>query len=273
MPAPLSGRPAGVYPRVCGGTQSAPSMRVSQGGLSPRVRGNRGWSRKTAPRARSIPACAGEPHSASGRKKRGRVYPRVCGGTLGGGDLQIVRQGLSPRVRGNPLVAKSGLQNPGSIPACAGEPPSRRLANENQTVYPRVCGGTRAWAQPSRQSSGLSPRVRGNHWRLVRSGNRGRSIPACAGEPCAISGVGLVWWVYPRVCGGTRASWRRASRNAGLSPRVRGNRSPIPRVQAQRGSIPACAGEPPRRRPDILQSAVYPRVCGGTLPYTEQRTG
>ena len=51
--------------------------------------------------ARSIPACAGEPHHLLGRRDERMVYPRVCGGTP-----QVLRgsedmAGLSPRVRGN----------------------------------------------------------------------------------------------------------------------------------------------------------------------------
>ncbi len=50
-----------VYPRACGGTGDcqAPGGRVNP--LSPRVRGNRIAGRSHGPRARSIPARAGEP--------------------------------------------------------------------------------------------------------------------------------------------------------------------------------------------------------------------
>ena len=52
---------------------------------------------------RSIPACAGEPRDEGRLVGRGRVYPRVCGGTQSphGGDANF--RGLSPRVRGNHL--------------------------------------------------------------------------------------------------------------------------------------------------------------------------
>ena len=50
------------------------------------------------------------------------VYPRVCGGTVVVIALLRAREGLSPRVRGNPK-SRMGLTNClGSIPACAGEP-------------------------------------------------------------------------------------------------------------------------------------------------------
>ena len=70
--------------------------------------------------------------------------------------------------------------------------------------------------------------------------------------------------VYPRVCGGTLEEPDAQRRDAGLSPRVRGNREfPRPAVD-DGGSIPACAGEPWRNlmRKDAMP--VYPRVCGGT---------
>ena len=51
---------------------------------------------------------------------------------------------------------------------------------------------------------------------------------------------------------------------AGLSPRVRGNPAPGRRRHHQVGSIPACAGEPPRCNRPARAGRVYPRVCGGT---------
>ena len=50
----------------------------------------------------------------------------------------------------------------------------------------------------------------------------------------------------------------------GLSPRVRGNPVGGWDPDGVDGSIPACAGEPRRRRRGRLWSMVYPRVCGGT---------
>ena len=90
-----------VYPRVCGGTQFASAPVPAVQGLSPRVRGNRRRCCLTALRLRSIPACAGEPPLAVNDGQGSRVYPRVCGGTEPDELLDILRMGLSPRVRGN----------------------------------------------------------------------------------------------------------------------------------------------------------------------------
>ena len=214
--------------------------------------------------ARSIPACAGEPRWNRRAIWRGRVYPRVCGGT----DRMMRRPppviGLSPRVRGN----RAGLPRPrcdeGSIPACAGEPVTSTELNAPSAVYPRVCGGT-GNIRPGRQDHiGLSPRVRGNHHTMVHQPGKGRSIPACAGEPSGAFFAARQLKVYPRVCGGTSGLRCKTARPAGLSPRVRGN----PLQRRGRGnhqrSIPACAGEPWNCPTTTPCARVYPRVCGGT---------
>ena len=206
------GKPAcrsGVYPRVCGGTTWRRWSATAGRGLSPRVRGNHVAWLDNHKSDRSIPACAGEPAASGDSEQLMRVYPRVCGGTLGSRWGRDIPAGLSPRVRGNPdqaRLAPSGDHAGGSIPACAGEPPPRRRRRDQRRVYPRVCGGTLHTHPRSRRRSGLSPRVRGN---LAR---RLSWLPCCHPR-----------WVYPRVCGGTSVSQGCRLRMRGLSPRVRGN--------------------------------------------------
>ena len=192
---------------------------------------------------RSIPACAGEPRRIRRSPGSGRVYPRVCGGTNGNGAASVGVSGLSPRVRGNPHHDHQGLQGPGSIPACAGEPSPRSSRCAGSTVYPacagepggsttprgstrvypRVCGGTASVGAAVCSQTGLSPRVRGNPPVLMRRVRQLGSIPACAGEPPTLPRCGVLHRVYPRVCGGT-GSVEPAVRGVwGLSPRVRGN--------------------------------------------------
>ena len=52
----------------------------------------------------------------------------------------------------------------------------------------------------------------------------------------------------------------------GLSPRVRGKPLSAWRNDTKSGSIPACAGEAPRRSRRPAPAWVYPRVCGGSVP-------
>ena len=155
----------------------------SGAGLSPRVRGNLDAIIPAIILARSIPACAGEP--AEGQPGNGvqRVYPRVCGGTKIRPCRPPPAAGLSPRVRGNLMVAVVISVRSGSIPACAGEP---LMAGPNHApfpVYPRVCGGTDAHIGHLLRKGGLSPRVRGNRISATAGCGWPGSIPACAGEP------------------------------------------------------------------------------------------
>ena len=276
---------AAVYPRVCGGTLDVVASRVVIRGLSPRVRGNLLPVQYREYLRRSIPACAGEPRAGPTPRKRMPVYPRVCGGTLGLGLGLWTLQGLSPRVRGNlyrvpaqrdqvgsiPACAGNPRKRfhhpslPGSIPACAGEPGPWLSFKTMMPVYPRVCGGTRRRLRRTPGERGLSPRVRGNPSWSASMRSYSRSIPACAGEPSGSGPSDSGSGVYPRVCGGTRAEQEEQWRVQGLSPRVRGNRGVAPWAVTDRGSIPACAGEPRRADHVSGRGAVYPRVCGGTL--------
>ena len=148
-----------------------------------------------------------------------------------------------------------------------------------------MCGGTSRDRSLTSAYSGLSPRVRGNPLAAEHSLRALRSIPACAGEPTVTWDELMTAEVYPRVCGGTKngcastLSGRGLSRVCGgtyppatstsacrgLSPRVRGNRWTTTRPARSGRSIPACAGEPPRRELPWAIPWVYPRVCGGTM--------
>ena len=118
----LFSQPIRVYPRACGGTENSIRMVDTWRGLSPRVRGNRAYQWSWNVWERSIPARAGEPALMSREDIADEVYPRACGGTPGPLRSPFRNSGLSPRVRGNPLVALSYARPVRSIPARAGEP-------------------------------------------------------------------------------------------------------------------------------------------------------
>ena len=89
-----------VYPRVCGGSTPLNANTMSGLGLSPRVRGIPTGGKPKPPTAGSIPACAGDPLSASQSDWMLTVYPRVCGGSISALVNHAADKGLSPRVRG-----------------------------------------------------------------------------------------------------------------------------------------------------------------------------
>ena len=200
----------------------------------------------------------------------------MCGATGVRSAGATLSTGLSPRVRGNRRPAMFGTGGMRSIPACAGQPWMKTPALRSGRVYPRVCGATVLKLVCLGMVVGLSPRVRGNRDRLLQFSLDNGSIPACAGQPrisrCNTRGCS----VYPRVCGATGSDVVVRRDKHGLSPRVRGNHEHTDSLQSERGSIPACAGQPSLSRLLVGGSRVYPRVCGATglgmfMPL--QRTG
>ncbi len=264
--------PHEVYPRVCGGTSGLILQPSPVGGLSPRVRGNPTSSQNLVSSTRSIPACAGEPGIGRSRLPPSRVYPRVCGGTGSARPRTGRDKGLSPRVRGNPIIAAAAPTTDRSIPACAGEPSTARADGRERGVYPRVCGGTLASPLIASPTLGLSPRVRGNLISVVLHRYYGGSIPACAGEPHQSAAAARMLTVYPRVCGGTNFEAIDKRLRQGLSPRVRGNHHHDDQPVDPWRSIPACAGEPTPGVPRSILETVYPRVCGGTPDSSRRQT-
>ena len=229
---------------MCGGTPPTITQSMPSRGLSPRVRGNPVHHSGLAQFDRSIPACAGEPTMPRGMRYYNEVYPRVCGGTFARSIDCWRNSGLSPRVRGNPRRICPKSNCPGSIPACAGEPPRPEARRPEYRVYPRVCGGTPPHQSWLPDTDGLSPRVRGNRHGGDDGEHRAGSIPACAGEPHYGVVERLYSGVYPRVCGGTLGLGLGLAPTPGLSPRVRGNLTVMVPLGFSLGSIPACAGEP-----------------------------
>ena len=175
----------GVYPRVGGGTGGVISIITVLVGLSPRGRGNLTHYQLPYNPRRSIPAWAGEPGPGRQTRPGPGVYPRVGGGT--GLPRRPPRRpaGLSPRGRGNLIVAVMWLPSLRSIPAWAGEPPADADPAHRVKVYPRVGGGTAAKCWCRSAGRGLSPRGRGNRRPAIRPRSQPRSIPAWAGEPAA----------------------------------------------------------------------------------------
>ena len=172
--------------------------------------------------------------------------------------------GLSPCVRGHPRPHVGKCAVPGSIPVCTGSPRRLRRSNTASTVYPRVYGVTVPGLSTSIDSIGLSPCVRGHR---IRKGaplcNRG-SIPVCTGSPDPQSKTEIYTQVYPRVYGVTGYFTLDTQLVHGLSPCVRGHRSPRRATLPVRRSIPVCTGSPPEPPPSGSCGTVYPRVYGVT---------
>ena len=151
------------YPRVYGGTREVARLLLPLEGLSPRVRGNLLRQAQGGRMSGTIPACTGEPDLGIEYGVLMGDYPRVYGGTWIKVREGRLVMGLSPRVRGNPVLWGGAGRRPGTIPACTGEP-----ARD---------------AEACCHARGLSPRVRGNRSPSTGVRNAVGTIPACTGEP------------------------------------------------------------------------------------------
>jgi len=235
---------AWVYPRLRGGTALVGRVGVARQGLSPLARGNPLVLHRPEPAVGSIPACAGEPQNPARQKPGAGVYPRLRGGTHHPRFALQSLEGLSPLARGNPQTGTSARSALGSIPACAGEPLDGGKIGKPEGVYPRLRGGTTTPVAFCSMSWGLSPLARGNRFGLPKPLFLLGSIPACAGEPTKRDSWPLMARVYPRLRGGTNVKTLAASGLEGLSPLARGNLVEAVEIGEDKGSIPACAGEP-----------------------------
>ena len=119
---------------------------------------------------------------------------------------------------------------------------------------------------------GPSPRVRGSPVGGLLARDRGGSIPACAGKPGRCPGSGAGRRVHPRVCGEADLLDALGKGVSGPSPRVRGSRPGWSPPSGRWGSIPACAGKPPRCRARHRHAGVHPRVCGEARPGSPRRS-
>ncbi len=216
----------------------------------------------------SIPACTGKPVAPARIVLEVPVYPRVYGETHKGDKRACQVVGLSPRVRGNRVLPAVLVAVIRSIPACTGKPSTGGGPALASSVYPRVYGETCMGGSRWALWGGLSPRVRGNRIGLVGTSCSNGSIPACTGKPRQPPPHPRHPEVYPRVYGETHHRIPNTHHTIGLSPRVRGNRTPRLAMPTPLRSIPACTGKPKPASAPANPSPVYPRVYGETSPTT-----
>ena len=260
----IDGAAVPVYPRAYGGTATRRRSWTPDGGLSPRIRGNRPETEKPIRPPGSIPAHTGEPRPGPKLSPTAGVYPRAYGGTTSHWTCQPRQSGLSPRIRGNRPPDRRHRQRGGSIPAHTGEPLRLRAPDPRPRVYPRAYGGTVVLYTTSGSVGGLSPRIRGNPRRPAPQRPDHGSIPAHTGEPTTRRPATRRRWVYPRAYGGTPYRTHRLGIAEGLSPRIRGNHRDAGRRRGEAGSIPAHTGEPLFPSGHRSLPGVYPRAYGGT---------
>ncbi len=208
IPAP-TGKPLGlsrlpIIPAPTGKPLSQFVRRnVDEDGLSPRLRGNLRHHFGDTPVEGSIPAPTGKPPPGRPRLADTGVYPRAYGETGPSSWAGSSRTGLSPRLRGNPVVNAVSRHCLRSIPAPTGKPAIPAPAVTTSPVYPRAYGETALPGRNTASIMGLSPRLRGNPASKMWKSPGRRSIPAPTGKPRLHRRRRRRLGVYPRAYGET----------------------------------------------------------------------
>ena len=166
---------------MCGERSIRDGNRPGVHGSSPRVRGTLELTPDLDPKARFIPACAGNAWTIPTCTSSIPVHPRVCGERGGFQGERNDQAGSSPRVRGTPEAST--------------------LAANHGPVHPRVCGERGGFQGERNDQAGSSPRVRGTHAQERAVPQNVRFIPACAGNASPTTRSLGTCAVHPRVCG------------------------------------------------------------------------
>ena len=191
--------------------------------------------------------------------------------------------GSSPRGRGTPRMRERQHRSARFIPARAGNASPVGVSARRTPVHPRAGGERLRRSYKALSLSGSSPRGRGTQKTRPRFHQRGRFIPARAGNATKAGCGPMINSVHPRA-GGERA-WDSAKHMSrfGSSPRGRGTQSTTPWWSRQARFIPARAGNAGAFDADAKCEAVHPRAGGerscqkrlikGDIHDVKQRTG
>ena len=194
-------RPRPDHPRACGANKRSVDLQGSGVGSSPRMRGKHDVSKGARQRRRIIPAHAGQTPSWGCRCLPWSDHPRACGANFKTWVKQTENHGSSPRMRGKRVRARASATRARIIPAHAGQTHRMQRGFMAGPDHPRACGANVHTAYQLRFPAGSSPRMRGKrlHDRCHRQ--RGRIIPAHAGQTFTSENGLASLTDHPRACG------------------------------------------------------------------------
>ena len=169
-------------------------------------------------------------------------HPRACGEHRDQGHAQPIQQGSSPRLRGTPDRDRPATMGLGIIPALAGNTAWLKLEWFSKWDHPRACGEHPIASISRAGTGGSSPRLRGTPNRQHQPCRYWGIIPALAGNTYICMTAARPQWDHPRACGEHLYINNAEVVNTGSSPRLRGTQAGQPAGSADRGIIPALAG-------------------------------
>ena len=190
-----------AHPHVCGEHCWLPVWAWPPPGSSPRMRGTRPRTHEPPTRGGLIPTYAGNTSTGSPPPVNLRAHPHVCGEHNMSKNLELLRQGSSPRMRGTPTSSIRFPRESGLIPTYAGNTIHMKPNPRRPWAHPHVCGEhLRIRAEPA-ESLGSSPRMRGTHRVRASSALLSGLIPTYAGNTWPHAGQAAHGRAHPHVCG------------------------------------------------------------------------
>ena len=159
----------------------------------------------------------------------------------------------------------------GNTPAYAGNTFGLFFLYRRQGDHPRVCGEHAPAERRHLHRLGSSPRMRGTPDQRANQHGQSGIIPAYAGNTGLTLGFDTAKEDHPRVCGEHTLTQQGIDVAKGSSPRMRGTRHHSGRRAADRGIIPAYAGNTCRAFRPPVAVWDHPRVCGEHFLRSEMR--
>ena len=254
--------PTSGHPRTCGAARVQSSVRYSQGGSSPHLRGSRHPGAAARRRRRVIPAPAGQPRAGRASTPGGAGHPRTCGAAIGQPRVLPAGQGSSPHLRGSQRPSCWAGHVWRVIPAPAGQPSWGMDLARSSTGHPRTCGAALGIISIVIASVGSSPHLRGSPSKARHWAEQHRVIPAPAGQPISWYFAPFHSWGHPRTCGAATYEAQASTDVDGSSPHLRGSLHRLVGVVPGGRVIPAPAGQPVPSSGRWCCIGGHPRTCG-----------
>ena len=211
-----------VHPRARGEQAVVVAICSTVGGSSPRTRGTGRARAGARPRARFIPAHAGNRRPIAPPPPPPPVHPRARGEQSLKSGKTSISSGSSPRTRGTVTHGVSANVHRRFIPAHAGNRVGRQLGAGRVPVHPRARGEQLRRPVPPGAHAGSSPRTRGTGVGAADGHRERRFIPAHAGNRKSSRPTPASATVHPRARGEQVVGALEFDAHDGSSPRTRG---------------------------------------------------
>ena len=214
------------HPRACGENCVVQCPRACDRGSPPRMRGKLSRISRRSTKKRITPAHAGKTFMCNYSNMVDSDHPRACGENKGEKDMQELKIGSPPRMRGKRAGMDIDQATKRITPAHAGK--TCRISHASAAIpdHPRACGENLGHHPAQAVCLGSPPRMRGKQSPPAASPALLRITPAHAGKTLASAAALALCPDHPRACGENMVELYAALRLDGSPPRMRGKRHP-----------------------------------------------